>query len=666
MPSLPLPKLQKRSANFNVDGLNLEARTIELSVSSEYEVARWGNCSEVLVHEPSAIRLGRLQNSAPLLFNHDQNALIGVVVAVFLDTVEKKLRVTARFSASEEANNRFMQVQEGVLTHVSIAYAIHQAISEQDGEGGPVLYKAIDWEPLEVSLVTVPADPTVGVGRGYALASDPPSSLLSVTLEDNSTPLLIGDKRTMMTTTPPAALTQAQLEEIRTLGKQYQLEGEALAAIAEGVTPEAFMRKALDVVATRQVEATPGQDRIDGILEVAKNFGFRSVANSYIVEGKSVEAFEDYVKSQSRHDSGNNPVMGGWHSGVADEPQYNLGNAIRALMSGDWSGAKNEREISVNALRQTNGTPKANSVYVPFSALRTMSVGLDSGTKGGSTVPVKFMGNSFIDYLGNALVLPALGADFITGLEGNGSVDFPSQTGATVANWNAEGATIPDSDMTMGKVTLNPYTLATTVDVTNQLLKQSGIDIEGRIRKAIADNLALGLQQAVINGDGAGKPLGIMNTSGVNSVAIGTNGGPITFDKMVDLEAAVDFANALDGNLSYLTNQKVKAALKKARIDSGSGLMVLGADGTANGYRVASTGQMPSNLTKGTSNGVCSAMIFGNWQDLAIGMWGGFELIYNPYSQSKKLISEFTANMLVGAVVKRPKSFAVCADITTA
>jgi HK97 family phage major capsid protein len=187
--------------------------------------------------------------------------------------------------------------------------------------------------------------------------------------------------------------------------------------------------------------------------------------------------------------------------------------------------------------------------------------------------------------------------------------------------------------------------------------------------KDLADKIAEGIDLAAIAGDGTGNaPTGVLNVSGIGDVAIGANGGPVTWDSVVDLESAVAAANADTGRPGYLTNSPVRGAAKKIFIDAGSGQRIWDSrtpQAPLNGYRAIVSNQVPSDLDKGTSTGVCSALIFGNWADLLIGMWGGLDLLVNPYSLDTTGAVRITAFQDVDINVRHPQSFAAIQDITT-
>jgi len=146
------------SGNRSID---IEARTVELSVSSEVEVERWFG-SEILDHSAKAVRLERFRNDAALLLNHDHCDQVGKIDRAEL--AGDKLRATVRFSRSARGEEIFQDVQDGIRTLVSIGYRIHGVESTKQ-QGGLESVRVVDWEPYEVSFVSIPADTSVGVGR---------------------------------------------------------------------------------------------------------------------------------------------------------------------------------------------------------------------------------------------------------------------------------------------------------------------------------------------------------------------------------------------------------------------------------------------------------------------------------------------------------------------
>jgi len=158
---------QPQEAMFDLDraAINEQERTVDLAWCSELSYPRWwGN--EILDCKPKSVRMERLRNKAALLLNHDTERQIGVIEQASLDK-DKKGRARVRFSRSPLGEEIFADVVDGIRTKVSVGYRIHDIVLESKEEDVST-YRVTDWEPYEISVVSVPADDTVGVGRGIS------------------------------------------------------------------------------------------------------------------------------------------------------------------------------------------------------------------------------------------------------------------------------------------------------------------------------------------------------------------------------------------------------------------------------------------------------------------------------------------------------------------
>lgn len=143
--------------------IDLQARTVELAFSSETPVERWDGM-EVLSHKAGACRLDRLNHGGAVLVNHDCDDQVGVVEEARIDS-DRVGRAVVRFSQGEQGSEIFQDVVDGIRQLVSVSYLIHAMELTSKGGGEPDTYTVTDWEPLEISIVSVPADASVGVGR---------------------------------------------------------------------------------------------------------------------------------------------------------------------------------------------------------------------------------------------------------------------------------------------------------------------------------------------------------------------------------------------------------------------------------------------------------------------------------------------------------------------
>lgn len=267
----------------------------------------------------------------------------------------------------------------------------------------------------------------------------------------------------------------------------------------------------------------------------------------------------------------------------------------------------------------------------------------------------------FFEALRNALMLPGMGAKFLTNLTG----DLPLiQGGQFTAAWFAEDGTDTAAKVTLGRVLLQPKRVQATGAFSRKLLVQSSIDVERMIEGDLIAAIAQALQVAVINGAGTNAPLGILGVTGIGDVVGGENGLTPAWSHIVDLETKVAVANALQTTLSYLTNAKVRGKLKQLEKTQANAQYIWDKN-ELNGYPAYVTNAVPSTLTKGNQS-LSSAILFGDWSKLYIGQWGGIDVIVDPYSLKKKGEIEVTAISQYDSAPVWPAAFAAMKDALTA
>jgi HK97 family phage major capsid protein len=317
-----------------------------------------------------------------------------------------------------------------------------------------------------------------------------------------------------------------------------------------------------------------------------------------------------------------------------------------------------ERNMPVNAKR--NG-----GIFVPYSLQRAPLATSLYNTSGKGAETVFTEPGDFIELLRNQSVAVNLGARVLNGLQG--PVSFPKQTGANTAYWVAEnsGTDVTAGNATLGSVALSPKTLQATTAYSRQLLAQSSIDVEGFIRNDLAAVHALAWDQAVFHGAGASnEPDGLYHLSGVNAVAMG---GVPTFGKIIDMITEVAKDNALAGNLAFVTTpgmagklaQTVVAASTDTRMIWGGSL----SEGNLAGYRALASNQIKATLGGGSEHG----LLFGNWNEILIGVWaGGFELVVDPYALKKQGMVEITSFQMTDVAARHAESFVKATGATIA
>ncbi len=616
-----MPKqTQTHQRNFEVRAAdyNETDRTLTLSFSSDAPVDRWGE-SEILSHAPGAIDFSRLLTAGALLFNHDRDKQLGRVMSANLRD-DGKAEAVVKFGRGEFASEKLQDVRDGILLNVSVSYTVE----EWNIDTKENTRTAVKWTPIEISLVTIPADTTVGVGRAMQ------------TFEPDSEP---ATRRTK------------------------DMDGEPNAA-ASGA----------DVTKVRQDELA----RIREITTIGEQLNMREAATAAIERGLSVSDFQALCSGLAKA----KPVITGERAievGEQDLKRYSFLRGIRAMVSGKPLDGL-ERELSDEYAKKNNRS--TGGFFVPDEVLsyqRAMTVTGDTGTKGGATVQTTV--TDFIGLLNNAMMTRTMGARMLTGLVGD--LAIPKQTGGTTAYWLTENQAPTTSDFTIGSVALAPKRLGAYTEVSRQLIMQSSIGAEMLVREDIATRMALALDLAVINGLGASnQPKGILHADNHTAVyagstpgavaAVGTNatGHALTWSDIVNLLGAAATNNALMGTLGFLTNAKVMAQLMQTEKAEGTAQFIWPDARTADGlgmlagYRAGVSNQIPANLAKGGSGNVLSAIIFGNWSDVMIGMWGGLEIVVDATSAAlaKENKVGIVANQLCDVAVRRKQSFAAIKD----
>lgn len=296
---------------------------------------------------------------------------------------------------------------------------------------------------------------------------------------------------------------------------------------------------------------------------------------------------------------------------------------------------------------------------IPTFALRS-SAGQNYTTAADGGNLIEAMSAKYVEELKEKMVITKLGATVLTGLVGTLPVITTAQL---TASWGAEGAQAQTTKTNFAKATMTPHRNFIQVAFSKDLLRQTSYDVEAKLVSMITDAHANLVEKAAINGSGQNnEPTGILNTTGIGSVAMGTNGGAITWPKVVELETVINGFNANRGKLGYLTNSKVWGAFKTVEKASGTARFLM-ENNILNGYPVEWSNFVPSNLTKGTAADKCSAVIFGNFQDLYVGQWGGVDVVVDPYTRAGYGDVVITLNAWNDALVAEPKSFAAIKDV---
>jgi HK97 family phage major capsid protein len=350
---------------------------------------------------------------------------------------------------------------------------------------------------------------------------------------------------------------------------------------------------------------------------------------------------------------------------------YSFKRAINLATTGRREGVEGEfSQIGAEEFQRSGVSVSAHSVKIPSEVFKRdmTATGGSSGSEGGVNVQTSV--GSIIDVLLPRTVLRGLGVQQLSGLVGN--LDMPTASTVPSAGWNTENGGASEKSPAFSKITFSPKRLAAYIQVSNQLMLQSSNSIDAYVRNWLLNAMAQSLETAAIKGGGTSEPTGIIANSNVNVTFAGgassnstnANGIAPVWADVVNLMKAVENANG--EGVAYLTNPKVKAALQTIpRQASGVEGNFIWASGGAelNGYNVATSTLVPSNLTKGSSSAL-SAMIFGDFSKLALASWGGgMELVVDPFSGATAGLTNVILNSYMDVNLLQPTAFAVCKDI---
>lgn len=291
-----------------------------------------------------------------------------------------------------------------------------------------------------------------------------------------------------------------------------------------------------------------------------------------------------------------------------------------------------------------------------MTATGTTSVTLDQG---GMTIATEKRG--LLDDFYAASVMRQAGATVLEGLVGK--LDLPRFVAGTAAAKKTENAAADEVSPTTAMLSLTAKRLPAYVDISESLLMQSSVAIEAIIRSNLTLQMGATQEAAFFHGGGTSEAYGIAGTSGIGSVAGGTDGAAPTLAHIIALETAVDTQNALLGNLHYISNGQIRGKLKSTpKVASTDSKMLLDDNGLLNGYGPLFTNAVSRTLTKGNQS-LSSAIFFGNFSDYYIGYWGGvsLEMVRDKTNAIAGLYTLVASAYYDGGVV-RPKSFAAMLD----
>lgn len=601
-----------------VGAVDIQARTVELAFSSEAEIERWFGV-EILSHEPEAVVMTRLADGAPLLLEHDRDKQIGIVQTVSIDA-DRRGRAVVRFGRSARAEEVFQDVADGIRRHVSVGYRIHDA-KRIEQRGDEDVWEVTKWEPFEISIVSVPADISVGIGRS-------------------------ADEDRAMS---PAVATMSEQWKKQNMGQTTdKTETNPAPVVAQD-------RSASQQPAQAAERAFQGErERVRAIMELGEVYRAADLARDAAKEGTSVAEFQRQLLEHlhARQQAPLSEQVRAADIGMSEREvrNYSFLRVIRALVDPTNRQAQKEAAFEFEASRAAaeRAGKQPEGVMVPTDvltrALNTATTASGQGDTGGHLVANTLLASSFIDMLRNRSTILRLGT-VVGGLVGN--VDIPKQVAGGQGYWVGEAEDATEVHQAFGQIPVSPKTVAAYSEITRRMLKQSSLDVEGLVRSDLALSLALTIDKAGYYGTGSDKqPRGIAKTTGVNAVSFAAE--MPTFAELVSMETEVSVDNADVASMAYVAGAHLRGHAKTTLRHEGVGGTIWEPGNSINGYRTEITNQ----VEKGQ-------VFMGNFADLLVAMWGGLELNADPYSNSKNGSLRLIAFQDIDFALRRAESFCV-------
>ncbi|EFK9867979.1 major capsid protein [Escherichia coli] len=580
---------------------------------------------EILVHTPEAVDLSRLNNNAPLLFNHNFDNHIGVVCNARIDA-DNVGRALVKFSKHGTlANDIRNKVIEGTMEKISVGYDIKEYHIDYT-KGQLIVTK---WAPYELSFVTVPADDTVGLNRSLNTITVNLEAKRDMTKEQIEE-IKEEQESAQVEETPVEENKESEVEETQERQVEENKEDENLEDGKDAEHPESVdddsstVREAEEVKEereaapveeekTEEVAERSEEDELE-IREIARELNIneddeefqRALANKQITpEAFRTKALNNLVNAQRNNEQQ-----------IKDskmEKTFDLNNVIRSLVDGDVLGA-HEAEFSAmaaTATMQRGRAARGGSVFVPAAAMRAASAG---NTKADLTAITdeKLMTESYIEMLMPESVLGRLGVTVYSGLNSPTAIPKMTKSSVDAFGFVDENGAAPESKAEFANVKLSPKTFAGGNPISRQSLKTvPGIAtlITDHINKAVR----IKLEQLILSDkENARGPAGLVKQL-VDANRVTKKAAFSYKDFLKEIAALTDAgvpAQAIKFAMSGATAAELESTLK----DNGvSGYII--ENGKLAGYEVVTSGVIPADH-----------IVLGDFSGITIGEWGGLEL----------------------------------------
>lgn len=578
---------------------------------------------EILVHTPEAVDLSRLNNNAPLLFNHNFDNHIGVVCNARIDA-DNVGRALVKFSKhGTMANDIRNKVIEGTMEKISVGYDIKEYHIDY-AKGQLIVTK---WAPYELSFVTVPADDTVGLNRSLNTITVNLEAKRDMTKEQIEE-IKEEQEAAQVEETPVEENKESEVEETQERQVEENEENENLEDGKDAEHPESVDDDSSTVRETEEVkeerEAAPvEEEKIEEVAERSEEDEeeIRAIARELNINDEELEralAVKDMTPEAFRTKALNNITIAQRNNEQINKEQimektFDLNNVIRSLVDGDVLGA-HEAEYSAmaaTATMQRGRAARGGSVFVPAAAMRAAAAG---NTKADLTAITdeKLLTESYIEMLMPESVLGRLGVTVYSGLTAPTAIPKMTKSSVDAFGFVDENGAAPEGKAEFANVKLSPKTFAGGNPISRQSIKTVP-GIATLITDHINQAVRIKLEQLILSDkDNERGPAGLVKQL-VDASRVTKKAAFSYKDFLKEIAQLTDAgvpAQAIKFAMSGATAAELESTLK----DNGvSGYII--ENGKLAGYDVVTSGVIPADH-----------IVLGDFSGITIGEWGGLEL----------------------------------------
>lgn len=568
-----------RHATLSVKAIEDENNKVEVAFSSEEPYQRsFGN--EVLSHKEGDYDFSFVDGgSAPLLLQHDHDSQIGVIERARVDP-DNIARAVVRFSKSAKAQEIYQDIKDGIRSNVSVGYSINKYEVAEDSD-----IVRVGWTPFEISIVSVPADTTVGVGRSENIFNQRKDIIEEINMTEK---------------------TQENAEQVK-----------AIEVAALQIDQQKQVAEALDAQ----------RKEIAEITKLGQKHGQDELAQKAIADSKTLTEFKDELLDavETKEAPVNTKISSfAITTEASKNPTFSLTKALNENRSGGISGY--EKEMQQELGRSKSGTQ--GGVLVPANVFARAA---HTTTTDAVLYPDE-RNDSLIEILRNETLVGQLGVTTMSGL--TNPVPFPKQTGSVTAGMVGETGVQAESSVTTANAfTLSPNTGSAKASFSRRLLSSNAFAADQIVANDIRAVLAALVDSQAIFGDGTGNNLlGVLNVTGVNAFDTGVDGKSLLWGDYITMKQTIKKPQGATPAKWAINTTHEGYTEQTVRVASTDSLFIkdIAADTLAGRSYVVSD-NLPDDQTKGTGT-PASTIFYGHWDQVIFGEFGAVELLEDPYT----------------------------------